>query len=138
MSAQQNKALVRRYYEELWNQRQIGVADTLFAPDFRIWPDAQPGTAGVKQFVARPLEVIPDLRVRVDDLIADEGEKVVARFVISGTHLGILFGVPATGKTLEITEITVWRVRNGTIVERWTVADALGALHQVGSRVVPP
>ncbi len=137
MSAAANKALVRRYYDELWNRRQITVADELFAPTFRIFPDADPGPEGVKRFVARLLAVLPDLEVRLDDLLAAEQDTVVARFTITGTQQGTFLGVPATGKPVVITEITIWRIAAGKIVERWTEVDALGAVQQLGAQVVP-
>ena len=138
MSTDTDKALVRRYYEDLWNGRDITVADALFTPDFRIFPDATPGPAGVRAFYARLLAVLPDLRVRVDDRIAAEDSKVVARFVVSGTQQDTFLGIPPTGRLVEITEITIWRMSNGRIAERWTVADALGALEQLGAHVAPP
>ena len=98
MPADTAKALVRRYDEDLWNGRDVTVADDLFTPDFRSFPDATPGPEGVRAFHARRLAVFPDLRVRLDDLIAAEGGKVVARFVVSGTQQGAFLGVPRTGK----------------------------------------
>lgn len=138
MSADENKALVRRYYEELWNRRDPAVADELFAPGFRLFPDSDPGPEGVKQFYTRLLTAFPDLWVRVDDLIAAEGNKVVARFALGGTHRGEFLGIPATGKPLAIEEITIWRIADRTIAERWTAVDALAVVQQLGGRVVPP
>jgi len=138
MPAEANKALVRRYYEELWNRRDPAVADELFAPGFRLFPDALPGPEGVKRFYTRLLTAFPDLWVRVDDLIAAEGNKVVARFALGGTHRGEFLGIPATGKPMAIEEITVWRIADGTIAERWTAVDALDVVQQLGGRVVPP
>jgi steroid delta-isomerase-like uncharacterized protein len=133
-----NKALVRRYYEEIGNQRALTVADELFAPDFRLFPDSAPGPEGVKQFITWLIEVFPDFWVWVDDLIAAEGNKVVARFAFGGTHQGEFLGIPATGKPLAMTEITIWRTAEGKIVERWIAANALDAVLQLGARVVPP
>jgi steroid delta-isomerase-like uncharacterized protein len=137
MSAVENKALVRRYYEDLWNRRDIAIADELFAPAFRIFPEADPGPEGVRRFYARLLAVLPDLAVRVHDLLAAERDTVVARFTITGTQQGEFLGVPASGKPVAITEITIWRIAKGKIVERWTEFDALGALQQLGARAVP-
>jgi steroid delta-isomerase-like uncharacterized protein len=133
-----NKALVRRYYEEIANLRALNVADELFAPNFRLFPDSSPGPEGVKQFITWLIEVFPDFWVRVDDLIAAEGNKVVARFAFGGTHQGEFLGIPATGKPLAMTEITIWRIAEGKIVERWIAANALDAVLQLGARVVPP
>ena len=138
MPAESNKALVRRYYEELWNRRNPGVADELFAPGFRLFPESNPGPEGVKQFYGQLLTAFPDLWVRVDDLIAAEGNKVVARFVIGGTQRGQFLGIPATGKPMAVEEITIWRIADGMIAERWTAVDALGAAQQLGGRMVPP
>ena len=137
MSASANKALVYRYYEDLWNRRDVALADELFAPTFRIFPEADPGPGGVTSFVARLLAVLPDLAVRLDDLFAAENDTVVARFTITGTHQGEFLGGPATGKPVAITEITIWRIEGGKIVERWTECDALGVVQQLGARVVP-
>ena len=138
MIADANKALVRRYYEEIGNQRALIVADELFAPDFRLFPDSAPGPEGVKQFITWLIEVFPDFWVRVDDLIAAEGGKVVARFAFGGTHRAEFLGIPATGKPLAMTEIAIWRIAEGKIVERWIAANALDAVSQLGARVVPP
>ena len=138
MPAEANKALVRRYYEELWNRRDPAVADELFAPGFRLFPDALPGPEGVKQFYTRLLTAFPDLWVRVDDLIAAGGNTVVARFALGGTHRGEFLGIPATGKPMAIEEITVWRIADRTIAERWTAVDALDVVQQLGGRAALP
>jgi steroid delta-isomerase-like uncharacterized protein len=92
----------------------------------------EPGIASVKQFYQGLWQAFPDSRLTVEDLIAKD-DKVVCRFVMSATHQGEFFGVPATGKPIRLPGITILRFVDGKCVERWSQADFLGVLQQIGA-----
>jgi steroid delta-isomerase-like uncharacterized protein len=137
MSAEENKAIVSRFWG-VWEEGNIDLVDELLAPDYinhtPASPDQPTGPEGVKGVVAIFRSAIPDLRVIVEDMIA-EGDKVVVRYTLEGTHEGELFGVPPTGQRLSIKSIAVERVSDGKIREHWRVTDSLDMMQQLG--VIP-
>ena len=134
-SPEEAKALVLRYLEDVVGRRDLAVADAVFAPDFRIAPDAAPGPTGVANFLAGLLTAFPDLRVAVEDVIA-EGDKVAARLTVSGTHRGVWRGFPPTGRAFRVGEMQLYRVAGGRLAERWAEVDRLGMLRQLS--LLPP
>ncbi len=134
MSAEENKAIVRRFWG-VWEEGNIDLVDELLAPDYinhtPASPDQPTGPEGVKGVVAMFRSAIPDLRVIVEDMIA-EGDKVAVRYTLEGTHEGELFGVPPTGRRLSIKSISVERVSDGKIREHWRVTDSLDMMQQLG------
>jgi steroid delta-isomerase-like uncharacterized protein len=138
MSAEENKAIVRRFWG-VWEEGNIDLVDELLAPDYinhtPASPDQPTGPEGVKGVVAMFRSAIPDLRVVVEDMIA-EGDKVAVRYTLEGTHEGELFGLPPTGQQLSIKSIAVERVSDGKIQEHWRVTDSLDMMQQLG--VIPP
>jgi len=137
MSAHENKALARRVFEEVWNKGNLAVADEVWANNFvgHAAPDEIKGPEGVRQFFSVFRSAFPDLQFTIEDQIA-EGDKVVTRWTLRGTHEGEFQGIAPTGKQMAMTGITVQRIAGGRIVEGWTNRDALGMLVQLG--VVPP
>ena len=139
MSAEENKAMVRRFWG-VWEEGNIDLVDELLAPDYinhtPASPDQPTGPEGVKGVVAMFRSAIPDLRVVVEDMIA-EGDKVVVRYTLEGTHEGELFGVPPTGQRLSIKSIAVERVSDGKIREHWRVTDSLDMMQQLGAIPTP-
>ena len=137
MSAHENKALARRVFEEVWNKGNLAVADEVWANNFvgHAVPDEIKGPEGVRQFFSVFRSAFPDLQFTIEDQIA-EGDKVVTRWTLRGTHEGEFQGIAPTGKQMAMTGITVQRIAGGRIVEGWTNRDALGMLVQLG--VVPP
>jgi steroid delta-isomerase-like uncharacterized protein len=137
MSAEENKAIMRRYFS-VFKQGNIDLLDELLAPDYvnhtPAIPDLPTGPEGVKGVVSMFRSGMPDLRAVVEDMIA-EGDKVATRYTLEGTHEGELFGVPPTGKWLSIKSISVERVSEGRIREHWRVTDSLEMMQQLG--VVP-
>ena len=137
MSAEESKATMHRYLG-VFEQGNIDLLDELLAPDYTnhspATPDLPTGPEGVKAVVSMFRSAMPDLRVVVEDMIA-EGDKVATRYTLEGTHEGELFGVPPTGQRLSIKSITVERVSNGKIIEHWRVTDELGMMQQLG--VIP-
>jgi steroid delta-isomerase-like uncharacterized protein len=136
MSAEENKAVVRREIEELFNHTgNLDAADEIITPDYVSYEPTSGETRGIegaRQFAATYREAFPDLQSTIEDMVA-EGDKVVVRFRARGTHQGETeaFG-PPTGKRMEITGITIKRVSEGKIAEAWTNFDALGMMRQLG------
>ena len=135
MSAEEsNKAIMRRFWA-VWEQGNIDLLDELLAPEYinhtLAAPDLPPGPEGVKEVVSMFHSAMPDLRVVVEDMVA-EGDKVATRYALEGTHEGELFGAAPTGKQLSIKSITVERVSEGKIKEHWRVTDEMGMMRQLG------
>ena len=134
MSAE-NKAIVRRFFEEAVNKGNMTVVDELIAQNYieHKGPVGPPsGIEGFKQFIAMVATAFPDLQVTIEDLIA-EGDKVVARVTVRGTHKGTLMGnIPPTGKHAVWTGIDIFQIANGKIVGRWNQRDLLGLMQQLG------
>jgi steroid delta-isomerase-like uncharacterized protein len=140
MSAEENKALVRRYAQELLNQTNLDLFDEIFAPDFVQYgadPDQVSGVEDLKQFFIMMRLGFPDFRVTMEDLFAAEGEKVVLRFVFRGTHEGEFTGVAPTGKQVTMAGIDIFRIAGGKIVELWNQEDVLGMMQQIGAVPAP-
>ena len=131
-----NKAIVRRYAEEVISRGNLAVIDELCAADYTSNPPGFPPTdrEGDKQLVQMFRTAFPDLRKTIEDLVA-EGDKVVERARYQGTHQGEFQGIPPTGKKVNITGMHVFNIKDGKIVETWGVVDQLGMLQQLG--VVP-
>ena len=142
MSAEANKALVRRYFEAIDVACEAGnadVVDEFLAPDFvehNPFPGIPPTRKGWKQAFMMFVEGAPGYHV-VEDLVA-EGDKVAGRITAYGKHEGELFGIPATGKDIRVTGIAIWRIRGGRIVEHWHETDQLGLMQQLGVVSPPP
>jgi len=139
MSTEENKALVRRFDEAVWNRRDPSLVDELFAPShvFRAAGSPPLDREGHKQMIAHFQGAFPDGRNTTDELIA-EGDKVASRWTYRGTHRGAFQGIPPTGKQVTLTGISLWRVEGGQIVESWHEADFLGLMHQLGAIPAPP
>jgi len=136
--SEQNKAIVRRLFEELWNKGSLSVADELIAPAYEhhdaSTPDVGRGPESEKKRVTLYRTAFPDMRLTIEDIVA-EGETVMARWSCRGTHKGDLSGIAPTGKQFTISGVTIARLANGKMVEGWVNWDALGLMQQLG--VVP-
>jgi steroid delta-isomerase-like uncharacterized protein len=136
--SEQNKALVRRYLEQTVNERNAAAIDELTSADYVGHMSGAPplDRATHKQLLAGFQAAFPDLRVAIEDLIA-EGDKVVNRATYSGTHRGDFQGIAPTGKQFTIAGINVSRIADGKVVEDWTVLDMLSMLQQIGALPAP-
>jgi predicted ester cyclase len=124
MAAEENKAVVRREQEELWNHTgDLDAAEELFAA-----VQAEPA----KQEAANFRRGFPDVISTIEDLIA-EGDKVVARWRSRATHQGDYMGIAPTGNEVEFTGISFYRVEGGKIAESWNIEDQLGLMRQIGA-----
>jgi steroid delta-isomerase-like uncharacterized protein len=135
-----NKALVRRFFEEMWNNNTPALADELVAANYTHHdpanPTTPPGPAGQKQLLSMYITAFPDSRFTVDDIIA-EGDMVVARWTARGTHRGELQGIAPTGKQVTVTGISCSRMSGGKMVEGWINWDTLGMMQQLGLVPMP-
>lgn len=139
MSVEENKALYRRWFEEVVNDGDLALADELLAPDYRLhFPGApQPfDRDGHKQLVMMFRTGFPDWIETVDEVIA-EADKVVIRVTGRGTHEGEFQGIPPTGASVTATGVGIGRIENGRIAESWAAYDALGLMQQLGAVPAP-
>jgi steroid delta-isomerase-like uncharacterized protein len=137
MSVEDNKAIIHAYVETVWNQQQLDRAEDLVAPDFldhAPLPGQAPGLEGAKRKWAMYLNAVPDLRVTIEDLVA-EGDRVAVRRSYEGTHQGELLGIPATGRQLRVGGISIFRLAEGKVTEHWEQLDRLALMQQLG--VIP-
>lgn len=132
-----NKALVRRWFDEVWNNRQAATVDKLMAPNAVAHGlgdgDAEVrGPAQFKTFLRNMLGTFPDLRISIEDIVA-EADKVMVRVLLEGTHRGGDLGIPATGRRIRVAGIVLVRIQDDQIVEGWNSWDQLGLLRQIGA-----
>lgn len=128
------KVLGRRAVEQLWNKGNFAVADQLIAADYVLvdpnLPDVK-GPEGIKQMISMRRQAFPDVRFQIEDQIA-EGDKLVTRFTVTGTHKNDLAGIPATGKKIRVSGILISRFVGEKVVEEWATWDTLGMMQQLG------
>jgi steroid delta-isomerase-like uncharacterized protein len=136
MSTEENKALARRYIEEVFNQKNLATVDELNTPDFVLHNASMTiqGLEAYKQFLSMYLAAFPDAQTTIEDMLA-EGDLVAERVTIRSTHKGDYMGIPPTGKQATVTAIYIIRFANGKGVEVWANSDDLGAMQQLG--VIP-
>ena len=140
MSIVENKAIVRRFLEGIFSQGNPDVVDELADPDFVVHdPSSEAGQVdaeGVKESIAWSHSAFPDLRVTIEDQVA-EGDKVATRWRVRGTHQGEMMGVTATGNQVTFTGTQTDYISASKIVESWSNWDTLGMLGQMGAVPVP-
>ena len=133
--SEENKAIVRQQEEELFTQGNLDAADEVYAPDFVGHDPSNSeevrGLEAAKRAASDYRQAFPDLRVTVEDLIA-EGDRVAARLRFRGTHLGELDGIAPTGRRVDCTGIVISRIEEGKIAEDWANFDDLGMMRQLG------
>ncbi len=135
MTTEDNKAVVRRLFEEIVSRGELAIADEIFAPNF-IWPQfGLHGPEGAKQWVRTFRSAFPDVYDTIEEQIA-EGDRVMTRVTVRGTNRGTWYGMPPTGKKAEFTAIGVDRLAHGKIVERYAIFDLAGVLRQLGHEVL--
>ena len=130
-----NKAIVRRLYEEVWNKRRLDVVEELISPSHAlndpIVSGSQTGPELYKRRVVEFTASFPDLRFTIEDMIAEKG-KVVVCWTISGTHKGEFMDIPATGRKVSVEGITIHHITNGKILDSYARWDPLGLMRQLG------
>ena len=137
MSAEENKAVVRRFFDELANGRRAELADELLTPDSAYIDPQIPNVVGPKAIVQTfaVFQVGVEGHWGVDEVLAAEDDRVVARWTGTGRHTGEVMGIPPTGNAVNVSAISLFRLEDGKIAEHRIVWDTLSFLRQVG--VVP-
>lgn len=131
------KAVARRFFEDAFGGGQLDLLDQILSPgyvDHDAPPGLPPGPAGIRIIMSTFRSAFPDLRFDIEDQVS-EGDRVVTRYTFRGTHLGEMMGIPATGKTVEMPGISIYRLEDGRMAEAWVQYDMLGMLRQLG--VIP-
>lgn len=135
MSTETNKALVRRWVEEILNTKgNLAAINELFSPnyiDYTNPPDWPPGREGHRKIVALYHAAFPDFHYTIEHEVA-EGDMVVVRGTYHLTHAGEFFGIPPTGKHVTTTGTHLFRIAEGELVEHWCNNDDLGTMRQLG------
>lgn len=129
MTVEKNKAIVRRLWEEVWNQNNLAVCDEIFDPAY---------AEHERRFVPVLRAAFPDLHFSIGDMIA-EGDKVVTRYTFSGTHKGEFMNIPATNKQVKMKCIWIHRLAENRIVEGrdWGLVDTFSMLQQINVLISP-
>jgi steroid delta-isomerase-like uncharacterized protein len=137
MAATENKALVRRYIEEVWNERRLDRIDEFIADDIILHESPEiVGRENVTQQIVRIQSMFADLVQTIEDEIA-ERDNVVHRWSNRATHQDELLGVPATGREVTFAGMSIFRLAGGKIAELWVQTDLVGLMQQIGALPVP-
>lgn len=139
MSPEENKSLARRYIEEVWGRGNYDLEQEILAPDFvnhNPIPGFPPNRTGHHQELEMFQKACPDMRIKVDQLIA-EGDKVVDYWTATGTQTGEMMGMPASNKSFTMTGMDITRWENGKVKEIWHVEDMLTFMQQLGFVPMP-
>ncbi len=134
MSTEDNKVLMRRFLEEVFNKKNLAAIDEFIAPnqvDHTLPPFLPTTPEGTKRAIGMFLTAFPDVHLTVEDMVA-EGDKVVTRYTSRGTQKGGFMGIPPTGKQMTVSSIIIARIADGKIVEEWGLDDQMGMLQQLG------
>ena len=134
--AEGNKALADRFHMDIFQEGNLAAADEILSPDFvyhgSLGPgEDQRGPEPTKQVASGVIAAFPDRRITHEEIIA-EGDKVLIRWVLRGTHQGELMGISPTGRSVTVTGFDLFRIEGGKITEMWQEADELGMLQQLG------
>jgi steroid delta-isomerase-like uncharacterized protein len=139
--SEENKAKARHLFEEGFSQGNIDVVDEVLNPDFVCYdPNSESGEVRGAETIKNEIEyfrnAVPDLTYTIEDQIA-EGDKVVTRYTVTGTHQGEFFGVAGTGERITMSGNSIDRFEEGKMVEEWPEYDLLGVMRQIGAVPVP-
>jgi steroid delta-isomerase-like uncharacterized protein len=132
--SQEKVVLIRRWFEEVWNNGRIDAIDEMAAPDVIAHGHA-PYDIGLEQFrgfFKNVRSAFPDIQIGIDFTLA-EGDKVAARWTANATHKGSFLGYAATGRPIKISGVSIMRIASGKIVEAWDTWDQLGLMFQIGA-----
>jgi steroid delta-isomerase-like uncharacterized protein len=136
MSVVENKAIFRRFVDEVMNQGKLSTIDELFAPEFvghiNLPPVPPMNREGVKSLFAMYHNAFSVLQTTIEDLIAED-DKVVGFLILKGTHTGNFMGIPATGKQIAFRTMDIFRIADEKIVEHWAMPDQFSLRQQLGA-----
>ena len=130
-----NKATANRFYDEAINGGNMDLIDEVVSPDF-VEHEGFPGLGtdrqGVKDFFTMFRTAFPDMKFAIDDMLED-GDKIVVRATMTGTHKGEFMGIAPTGKSISVQAIDIVRFENGKVTDHWGVTDTAGMMEQLGA-----
>lgn len=138
MSVEENKAIIRRWIEEGWNQGKAELADELYAADFSALDIDEPkknlrGPEDIKTYLRQMRTAFPDIHFTIDHLFGED-DRVVGAFTIRGTHRGDFAGIAPTGRKVMFQAVDIWRLKDGKIAERCIARiDRLDLMEQLGA-----
>jgi steroid delta-isomerase-like uncharacterized protein len=138
MSMEETKAIVERFWDEVWNKKNLAIVDELLPDNVIIhnFGAVVEGREAWKQSFTPFFAGFPDIKLTVEFPVT-EGDKMVLRWTATGTHNGEFRGIPPTGKPVRIAGVAIYRVAEGKIVEGWSQPDTLGLLQQIGAITAP-
>lgn len=132
MPQDENRRLVRAYYEAVYNRGELDRIEEFLAPEFEsASPAGRVDRAGQAASITASRAALPDFTLAIDEQVA-EGDAVVTRWSATGTQLGAFAGIPPTGRSVTATAVHIHHVRDGRIVDQWEQFDRLGVLGQLG------
>ena len=134
MGVDANKELVHRFVQAVFQDGDLSAVDALVSEDFvpHTWPSTGDGRGDLKRAMERVSKALTDVVFTIDDIIS-EGDRVAVRLTASATQTGEFMGLPPSGKRYTISEIHIFRVRDGQIAEQWHQFDQLGMMRQLGA-----
>ena len=134
MTIENNKILINRYFEEVWNQGKLDVLDEIMDENYINHspgaPNPERGPKGLKPIIVAMRNAFPDLRFEIKNLVVND-DQVAIHSVMHGTHTGNLFGMAPTGKKVAVNQMQIERIKHGKIVEHWRQSDDLGMMRQL-------
>ena len=138
MSAEQNKQVVGRLFNEAMNQRRFELLNEIIAPEFvnHGMPGAQQGPEGMRQILQGFLDAFPDMKITVEHIVA-EGDMVATRGHWVGTNKGSFMGGPASGNSVRSDYVDFWKMKDGKCIENWVQMDMIGIMMQTGAMAAP-
>jgi steroid delta-isomerase-like uncharacterized protein len=138
MSIDENKAIVRRFVDQIFVQGRAETVDELLDESFvgPTWPSTGNPKADLKAAIERTSKGLADPEFTIEDLVA-EGDRVAVRLTSAATQVGEFMGMPGSGKRYSIEEIHVFRLRDGKVVEHWHQFDQMGMMQQLGAMPAP-
>jgi steroid delta-isomerase-like uncharacterized protein len=134
MTVDENKALVRRFVDEIFVKGRPEAVDELLTDDFtpHTWASTGAGKADLKQAIERVSAGLTDVSMTIEDLIAED-DRVAVRLTAHAVQTGEFMRLPPSGKAYTIGEIHIFRIRDGKVAEHWHQADLLGMMRQLGA-----
>jgi steroid delta-isomerase-like uncharacterized protein len=134
MSADKNKEIIRKIFEDGMNNRNFSVFEEYVSPQYVNYgiPGHQPGIEGFKEIIKQFTDAFPDMKITQDEIVAD-GDSVATRGSWTGTNKGSFMGMPATGKQVNVQYMDFWKLKDGKCVENWVQMDIAGLMQQLGA-----
>ena len=135
MSEQSNRELIVRHFDEVFNRGNLAFVEEAYTENAiihdAILPNVPAGPGGIRRYVRTYGEPVPDIHFEVQELIAD-GDTMAAQWIASGTQVGTLLGLPSTGRRVEASGVSVYRMEEGRIAEAWVYWDVIALLKSLG------